>query len=90
MYHAREPEVNQWLNKRLGRTEFMPFAPATLYALARTAPAEIPALARYIDALSVRLRRPEPGPGAPPLPERPRARSSGSGEPAAPRRRAGR
>lgn len=31
MYHAREPEVNQWLNKRLGRTEFMPFAPCTLY-----------------------------------------------------------
>ena len=31
MYHAREPEVNQWLNQRLGRTEFMPFAPATLY-----------------------------------------------------------
>jgi len=33
MYHAREPEVNQWLNKRLGRTEFMPFAPVTLYEL---------------------------------------------------------
>jgi carbamoyltransferase len=31
MYHAREPEVNQWLNKRLGRTEFMPFAPVTIY-----------------------------------------------------------
>ena len=31
MYHAREPEVNQWLNNRLGRTEFMPFAPVTLY-----------------------------------------------------------
>ncbi|MEM8885586.1 MAG: carbamoyltransferase C-terminal domain-containing protein [Planctomycetota bacterium] len=31
LYHAREPEVNQWLNKRLGRTEFMPFAPVTLY-----------------------------------------------------------
>jgi carbamoyltransferase len=31
MYHAREPEVNQWLNKRLGRTEFMPFAPVTLW-----------------------------------------------------------
>jgi len=30
LYHAREPEVNQWLNQRLGRTEFMPFAPATL------------------------------------------------------------
>jgi len=31
LYHAREPEVNQWLNKRLGRTEFMPFAPVTLW-----------------------------------------------------------
>jgi carbamoyltransferase len=30
LYHAREPAVNQWLNQRLGRTEFMPFAPATL------------------------------------------------------------
>jgi len=31
LYHANEPAVNQWLNQRLGRTEFMPFAPATLY-----------------------------------------------------------
>lgn len=31
LYHAREPSVNNWLNKRLGRTEFMPFAPVTLY-----------------------------------------------------------
>ena len=31
LYHGREPEVNQWLNQRLGRTEFMPFAPVTLY-----------------------------------------------------------
>jgi carbamoyltransferase len=31
LYHAREPEVNQWLNQRLGRTEFMPFAPVTLW-----------------------------------------------------------
>lgn len=30
LYHAKEPEVNQWLNQRLGRTEFMPFAPATM------------------------------------------------------------
>jgi len=29
LYHAREPGVNQWLNRRLGRTEFMPFAPVT-------------------------------------------------------------
>ena len=31
LYHGREPKVNQWLNKRLGRTEFMPFAPVTLW-----------------------------------------------------------
>jgi carbamoyltransferase len=31
LYHGREPNVNQWLNKRLGRTEFMPFAPVTLW-----------------------------------------------------------
>jgi carbamoyltransferase len=31
LYHAKEPEVNQWLNRRLGRTEFMPFAPVTLF-----------------------------------------------------------
>jgi carbamoyltransferase len=31
LYHTKEPDVNQWLNQRLGRTEFMPFAPATLY-----------------------------------------------------------
>mgnify|MGYP000944423709 CR=1 FL=1 len=31
LYHAKEPGVNQWLNKRLGRTEFMPFAPVTLW-----------------------------------------------------------
>jgi carbamoyltransferase len=31
LYHAREPDVNQWLNQRLGRTEFMPFAPVTLW-----------------------------------------------------------
>jgi len=31
LYHARDPHVNQWLNKQLGRTEFMPFAPVTLW-----------------------------------------------------------
>jgi carbamoyltransferase len=31
LYHGRDPDVNQWLNKRLGRTEFMPFAPVTMY-----------------------------------------------------------
>ena len=29
LFHAKDPEVNQWLNHRLGRTEFMPFAPVT-------------------------------------------------------------
>jgi carbamoyltransferase len=27
--HARDAGVNRWLNERLGRTEFMPFAPVT-------------------------------------------------------------
>jgi carbamoyltransferase len=31
LYRATEPDVNQWLNQQLGRTEFMPFAPATLF-----------------------------------------------------------
>ena len=30
LYSADEPEANTWLNKRLGRTEFMPFAPVAL------------------------------------------------------------
>ena len=30
LYHTVDPTVNTWLNKRLARTEFMPFAPATL------------------------------------------------------------
>ncbi len=29
-YQASDPSVNDWLNGRLGRSEFMPFAPATL------------------------------------------------------------
>jgi carbamoyltransferase len=30
LYHCNDSTVNDWLNKRLDRTEFMPFAPATL------------------------------------------------------------
>ncbi|MFQ5646297.1 MAG: carbamoyltransferase [bacterium] len=30
LYSAKDPGVNDWLNKQLKRTEFMPFAPATL------------------------------------------------------------
>jgi carbamoyltransferase len=30
LYQATDPTVNNWLNKRLKRTEFMPFAPVTL------------------------------------------------------------
>lgn len=30
LYQATDPTVNDWLNERLHRTEFMPFAPATL------------------------------------------------------------
>jgi carbamoyltransferase len=30
LYPVGDPEVNQWLNQQLGRTEFMPFAPVAL------------------------------------------------------------
>ena len=30
LYPAKDPEVNQWLNHQLARTEFMPFAPSCL------------------------------------------------------------
>ncbi len=30
LFHAGDPTVNDWLNKKLRRTEFMPFAPMTL------------------------------------------------------------
>jgi carbamoyltransferase len=30
LYQAVDPRANQWLNEKLKRTEFMPFAPATL------------------------------------------------------------
>ena len=31
MYQTTDPDVNTWLNDRLRRTEFMPFAPVTLW-----------------------------------------------------------
>jgi len=31
MYQPTDPSVNDWLNQRLLRTEFMPFAPVTLW-----------------------------------------------------------
>lgn len=31
LYQPTDPSVNNWLNKNLRRTEFMPFAPSTLY-----------------------------------------------------------
>lgn len=30
LYHCKDPEINKWLNNRLERTEFMPFAPAVM------------------------------------------------------------
>ncbi len=30
LFHAQDPKVNDWLNARLDRTEFMPFAPSVL------------------------------------------------------------
>ncbi len=31
LFNCSDKSVNKWLNKKLKRTEFMPFAPATLY-----------------------------------------------------------
>ena len=31
LYHTKDRTVNNWLNQQLERTEFMPFAPVTLY-----------------------------------------------------------
>ena len=31
LYHTKDVKVNDWLNRQLGRTEFMPFAPVTMY-----------------------------------------------------------
>ena len=36
LYHAKDKKVNDWLNKRLKRTEFMPFAPVTPEKLAKS------------------------------------------------------
>ncbi len=35
LYQTTDPTVNDWLNHRLNRTEFMPFAPATLQEYAQ-------------------------------------------------------
>ncbi len=34
IYHAQDPSLNKWLNDKLQRTEFMPFAPVTTENLA--------------------------------------------------------
>lgn len=34
IYHAHNPDINVWLNAKLSRTEFMPFAPVTTEKLA--------------------------------------------------------
>ncbi|MDR9366920.1 MAG: carbamoyltransferase C-terminal domain-containing protein, partial [Balneolaceae bacterium] len=34
VYHCKDTTVNDWLNERMDRTEFMPFAPVTLEQLA--------------------------------------------------------
>jgi len=31
LYHTKDPAANDWLNKQLKRSEFMPFAPVTLH-----------------------------------------------------------
>ncbi len=35
LYHAKDVTINDWLNKKLKRTEFMPFAPVTIEEYAK-------------------------------------------------------
>lgn len=35
LYHSKDQSINDWLNKRLNRTEFMPFAPVTANDIAK-------------------------------------------------------
>lgn len=35
LFHAQDPSCNDWLNKRMNRTEFMPFGPVTTEKLAK-------------------------------------------------------
>lgn len=35
LYHTSDPTVNKWLNQKIGRTEFMPFAPITAIDFAK-------------------------------------------------------
>ena len=35
LYHGKDKSINYWLNKRLHRTEFMPFAPVTIEEYAK-------------------------------------------------------
>ena len=37
IYHCKDKTINQWLNQRMDRTEFMPFAPVTLKELGPSA-----------------------------------------------------
>jgi carbamoyltransferase len=46
LYQATDSTVNDWLNKRLNRTEFMPFAPVTLAEFADQCYEDLPG-ARY-------------------------------------------
>ena len=35
LYHSKDVSINDWLNKKLNRTEFMPFAPVTIEEYAK-------------------------------------------------------
>lgn len=53
LYQTTDIHVNDWLNKRLNRTEFMPFAPATLIEFADECYQEVAGLIRCLSFMTV-------------------------------------
>jgi carbamoyltransferase len=53
LFHAGDPTANDWLNKSLRRSEFMPFAPATLAARAGACYARIASAAYAAEFMTV-------------------------------------
>jgi carbamoyltransferase len=53
LFHAGDPSANDWLNKSLRRSEFMPFAPATLAARAPECYAKLASAAYAAEFMTV-------------------------------------
>ena len=53
LYHAKDRTVNKWLNKRLNRTEFMHFAPVTMWEHAKDCYLDIEGAERSAEYMTI-------------------------------------